>query len=100
MGRMKEMFMKQIEEQMFRMESQGDEDYDYEQYLKAESEIQREIERMNNEMTPAFSSADIEEIINRTFSNFQISDRLKGEIIGMIMTELNNLKNLRNGNTN
>jgi hypothetical protein len=99
MGRMKEIFMKQIEEQLFRSEIAEDEDYDYEQFIKQEKEVQKEIDKMNDSIMPKYSDSDIEEVLGSVFSNFQISQRLKTEIIEMILTELNNLNNLRNGNT-
>jgi hypothetical protein len=99
MGRMKEIFMRQIEEQLFRSEIAEDEDYDYEQFIKQEKEVQKEIDKMNDSIMPKYSDSDIEEVLGSVFSNFQISQRLKTEIIEMILTELNNLNNLRNGNT-
>ncbi len=96
---MKEIFMKQIEEQLFRSEIAEDEDYDYEQFIKQEKEVQKEIDKMNDSIMPKYSDSDIEEVLGSVFSNFQISQRLKTEIIEMILTELNNLNNLRNGNT-
>ena len=99
MGRMKEIFMRQIEEQLFRSEIADDEDYDYEQFIKQEKEVQKEIDKMNDSIMPKYSDSDIEEVLGSVFSNFQISQRLKTEIIEMILTELNNLNNLRNGNT-
>ncbi len=96
---MKEIFMKQIEEQLFRSEIAEDEDYDYEQFVKNEQEIQKEIDKMNNEIMPKYSDSDIEQVLGDVFSNFQMSQRLKTEIIEMILTGLNNLNNLRNGNT-
>ena len=97
---MKEIFMRQIEEQLFRSEIAEDEDYDYEQFIKQEKEVQKEIDKMNDSIMPKYSDSDIEEVLGSVFSNFQISQRLKTEIIEMILTELNNLNNLRNGNTN
>lgn len=96
---MKEIFMRQIEEQLFRSEIADDEDYDYEQFIKQEKEVQKEIDKMNDSIMPKYSDSDIEEVLGSVFSNFQISQRLKTEIIEMILTELNNLNNLRNGNT-
>jgi hypothetical protein len=100
MGRMKEIFMKQIEEQMYRSEIKEDEDYDYEQFIRHQAEIQKEIDKMNDSIMQKYSDSDIEDVLGTVFSKFQISQRLKTEIIEMILTELNNLNNLRNGNTN
>jgi hypothetical protein len=93
------LFRSQIEEQLFRSEIAEDEDYDYEQFIKQEKEVQKEIDKMNDSIMPKYSDSDIEEVLGSVFSNFQISQRLKTEIIEMILTELNNLNNLRNGNT-
>jgi hypothetical protein len=94
MGRMKELFIEQMNKQID--EQMADADYQYEQYLAEQFQL-----GMLNDLTLIkYSDSDVESALQNAFGKFQVSGRLKDEIVAMIMSELNNLNNLRNGHTN
>lgn len=82
MGKMKEKFMKQIEEQM--NEPAIDDAYQYEQY------VNKLIIALNNENAPKFSESDVLMALHNIFGD--TDSRVES-----VMYELNNLHNLRNG---
>jgi hypothetical protein len=82
MGKMKEMFMKQIEEQM--NDQALDDAYQYEQYVKSL------VDTLNNENAPKFSETDILFALHSVLGDANPCNET-------IMNELNNLHNLRNG---
>lgn len=82
MGRMKEMFMKQIEEQM--NEQAIDDAYQYEKYIR------NIIEAVNSENQMKFSETDVLMVLHSVLGD-------ANSVVETIMNELNNLHNLRNG---
>jgi nucleoid DNA-binding protein len=98
MGKMKELFMRQIENQM--NDINADADYDYELYLKQMEEQEAIINSINDQIKSKYSDADVKHVLLEVFGTFNVSERLKDEIIEKIMNDLNNLNNLRNGNSN
>ncbi len=102
---MKELFMRQIESQM--NDFNVDADYEYEMYLKEMEEQVKEMEEqeaiinnINDQIKSKYSDADVKHALLKVFGTFNVSERLKEEIVEKIMNELNNLNNLRNGNSN
>lgn len=79
---MKEMFMKQIEEQM--NEQAIDDAYQYEQYINSL------IFKLNNETQLKFSEGDVLRVLHSVLGD-------ANSAVDSIMNELNNLHNLRNG---
>jgi nucleoid DNA-binding protein len=98
MGKMKEVFMRQIESQM--NDFNVDADYEYEMYLKEIIEQEAIINNINDQIKSKYSDADVKHVLLEVFGTFNVSERLKEEIVEKIMNELNNLNNLRNGNSN
>lgn len=98
MGKMKEVFMRQIESQM--NDFNVDADYEYEMYLKEMAEQEAIINNINDQIKSKYSDADVKHALLKVFDTFNASERLKEEIVEKIMNELNNLNNLRNGNSN
>jgi len=82
MGKMKEMFMKQIEEQM--NEQAIDDAYQYEQYINSL------INKLNNENQLKFSEGDVLMVLHSVLGD-------ANSCVETIMNELSNLHNLRNG---
>ena len=73
MGKMKEMFIEQINSQM----GMGDEDYGYEQFKQS-----KEIEEMNEAHKTKYSDSDVEYVL-KTLSNrypIQLNDVILNEI--------------------
>ena len=84
MGKMKEMFIDQINSQM----SAGDEDYGYEQFKQS-----KEIEEMNEAHRTKYSDSDIEYVL-KTLSN-KYPTQLNNTILNEIKNEFDKINSLR-----
>jgi hypothetical protein len=80
MGKMKELFIEQLNNSFER----GDEDYDYESF-----EYQNQLEELNASMKPKYSDGDIKYVLDLVLGD-------ANSINETILYELNKLYNLRN----
>jgi hypothetical protein len=80
MGKMKELFIEQMNNSFER----GDEDYDYESY-----EYQKAIEELNEAIKPKYAEADIKYVLDLVLGD-------ANSLNEQILYELNELYNLRN----
>ena len=80
MGKMKELFIEQMNNSFER----GDEDYDYESF-----EYQKAIEELNEAVKPKYAEADIKYVLDLVLGD-------ANSLNEQILYELNELYNLRN----
>ena len=80
MGKMKELFIEQMNNSFER----GDEDYDYESF-----EYQKAIEELNEAIKPKYAEADIKYVLDLVLGD-------ANSLNEQILYELNELYNLRN----
>jgi len=86
MGKMKEMFIEQMNRQI--EDQMADADYQYERFLN-----QKVIDELNQSMEPKYSDSDIKYALESVLGD-------ANPIVEDIIRELNELNNLRHGYTN
>jgi hypothetical protein len=86
MGKMKELFIEQMNRQI--EDQMADADYGYDKYL-----TQKAVEELNDSMMPKYSDGDIKYALETVLGD-------ANPIVEDIIRELNELNNLRHGYTN